>query len=59
MPHAMTEEHPLLDPPERDPCSREAPSRCLDDGQDKRGATPRHSSGAKAPDKAPVPGRSV
>src|SRR6185436_15136000 len=24
MPHAMTEEHPLWDPPERDPCSREA-----------------------------------
>jgi len=59
MPHAMTEEHPPWDSPERDSRTCEAPPRGADDGQAKHGVAPRRSGGAKAPEKAPVPGRSV
>jgi hypothetical protein len=55
----MTEEHPLLDPPEYDARSREIPSRLPEAPKGKHGPAPHHSCGAKAPDKAPARERSV
>ncbi len=59
MPHAMTEEHPLLDPPEHDARLREVPSRVPEPSKVVRHPAPGLPRGAKAPARAPVPDRSV
>jgi hypothetical protein len=59
MPHAMTEDCPLLDPPEHDVRSRQVASRVPEASKVERRPAPGRPRGTKAPARAPVSDRSV